>query len=1227
MRQLLTRNALLTALFCFFCAGPQLQAQELAMKPISHQGNTPAPGSTSAPGNTSAPGSTSTPGSTSARAGSRLKGTESLADVLGKLESAFRIYFGYDHQLVKDIRVPLRLAKIVYQDPDQQLSHLLSPLKLEFVRIGEKDYVIRREKDVLSDEQQNIVNGIVSDEDGVPLPGVSVQLKGSNTGTSTSLDGAWQLSIPAEEAADAVIVFSLLGYQTMERALNGRTELNTQLQTSAAQLDEVVVTALGISRDKRSLGYSVGEVDGEEMNNVGNENLLTSLSGRVSGVTINQTSGIGSSSSIIIRGASSLRNNQPLFVVDGVPIANSLGNVSEKGNGNKVDYGNAISDINPADIANISVLKGPSAAALYGSRAGNGVILITTKSGKKGQGLGVNFSSSNVFEVPYRFLDLHYKYATGERPFNFDETSSYWGGIPLDKGNKAVQWNSPLDEQGNPIPTELKSYPDNAKNFLETGFTSTNNLAVSGSTEKSTYRVSYNNMTHSGLIPNSGLHRNGLSANGTYNILENLSLSSNVNFTRTNSDSRPATSERNGNPLQHVYNWPHIDIREMKDYWAPGKEDVEQAGPAPGDLDNPYFLAYELLNAFNRDRIFGNLRLDWTIEPGLTAFARLAHDSYNENRETRLPWSYSEMGKGGYFLEDIGRRETNADFLVTQTSEFDEFDLSISAGGNYMKQHSFSSDIGGNDLSVPGLYRISNIPKENREANNYVYNKAIYSLYALASFGFNNQLYLDLTARNDWSSTLPGDSRSYFYPSASLSWLANYTLNLPESVSLLKLRGGWAQVGNDADPYQLAQTLGIGSWGDLVTANVPSTLLNPQLKPEIATSVEGGVDLNMYDNRLRFDFTYYNLVNRNQVLPIPTPSSSGPSNRLINAGELQSRGWELGIGGTPIDNKNGWSLDISANFSRNRVILKELYPGLEFYELWGENGGGAYTYVGEEMGNMYSSKYAQVEDPASPYYRWPIIDYDGDGNGGMQWTELGGKENAVKVGNFNPDFLMGLQLDLRYKRFSLNMSFDWRQGGDFMSFTYRYGESDWKGQRQIDNLIPGSLYTPEELVNLLKSDPEKYIIPQNGNFPRVGGHTAETGGFGPEGDGAFIPGVYVDKNGEYQEWLGGEGTIYQPITNVYPWDFNKQVTFDASFIKMREVSISYQIPELFGVTRNVTLSLFSRNIMLWTASKIGIDPERAFWADPGRGGFRQGIERQNIMPWTMPVGFKLDVNF
>ncbi|CAG5070477.1 Vitamin B12 transporter BtuB [Dyadobacter sp. CECT 9623] len=1065
---------------------------------------------------------------------------------------------------------------------------------------------------------------VTSAVDGVPVPGVNVLVKGTQTGTTTDASGNYTIDA---EGSNAVLVFSYIGFNTIEMPINGKSVVDVVLEENVATLQEAVVTALGIKRETKSLGYNVGKVEAKDIANVANENVLTSLSGRVSGVSINQTSGVGSSISIIIRGAASLKNNQPLFVVDGVPLANSLANVSEKGSGNRVDYGNAISDINPDDIESMSVLKGPSAAALYGSRAGNGVILITTKSGKKGKGLGVSFSTSNVFEKPYRFLDFHYKYANGDRPFLVDESSAYWGGMPLDAGNKAPQWNSPLDENGNPVPTELKSYKNNMKNFLQTGITSTNNLTVSGSTDKSTYRVSYNNMVNRGLIPNSDLYRNALTMAGTFDMHKNLKLSTNLNFVRSNSNSRPQTSERDGNPLQAVYYSSSYDINDLKGVWKPGLEEIEQLTVAKGETDNPYFLANHLTNAYTRDRLYGNIKLDWTIAPGLTAFARYSHDMYDEDRETKIPWSYKSMAKGGYYLENIGRNESNADFLIAKAIKTPSFDVTISAGGNIMQQKGNSSNLGGRDLSVPGLYNIGNIPVGNRIVGNGSYRKAIYSLYALASVGFKNQLYLDLTARNDWSSTLPESNRSYFYPSASLSWVASTTFNMPSAISLLKFRGGWAQVGNDTDPYQLYPNLGTGNWGDLVTANLGDVLLNPTLLPEIATSTEGGIDLNMFNNRLRFDITYYDRANTNQIFSVPMAPSTGYSSKNINAGKLVSRGWEVGLGGTPISNLNGWSLDLNANFSRNRVTVKELAPNFPFFEQWGENGAGAYTYVGEQIGNLYSRGFATVTDKASPYYRWPIIAYDEKGNGDMDWQTLGGRETNVKVGNYNPDFLVGAQATLSYKRFSLGLSFDWRQGGEFMSFTYRYGESDWKSQRQIDNLIPGGLYSPDELVALLKSDPEKYIIPQNGNFPRVGGHTTATGGFGEDGDGAFIPGVWQDAKGDYHEWLGGAGTKFLPITNMYPWGFNQQVTFDASFVKLREVTLNYKIPMLFGTIRNANLSLYTRNIMLWTASQIGIDPERAFWADPQRGGFRQGIERQNVMPWTIPFGFKLNFDF
>ncbi|QHT67548.1 SusC/RagA family TonB-linked outer membrane protein [Rhodocytophaga rosea] len=1073
------------------------------------------------------------------------------------------------------------------------------------------------------------VTGRVTSEDGSEaLPGVNVLLKGTNSGTITGINGEYSIVVPDREA---VLIFSYVGYNSTEEVVNGRTVINVSLSPSVGNLNEVVVTALGIQREQKSLGYSVGKVEGASITKVAQENVLNGMAAKIPGVTINQTSGVGSSISVVIRGAKSLSSdNQPLFVIDGVPVANGLNNFRVMGDRNEVDYGNAITDLNPDDIESVSVLKGPSAAALYGSRAGNGVILITMKKGKRGQPLGITFSTSNVFEKPVEYLDFHYNYANGERNNTFDEGSAYWAGPQLNAGNMEPQWNSPLDANGNKIPTELRSYKDNMKNFLQTGITSTNNIALTGSTEKATFRLSLNNMINKGLIPNSDLYRNAISTATTYDITKNIRLNANLNFARSNSNSRPSTGNRGANPVEAVYFWPQVNVNDLKDYWVPGGEQIQQRTPHPS-FDNPYFLAHALTNGFVRDRVYGNLKLDWNFTPELSAFARVSHDFYIENRETKIPQSYSRVRGGGYHLQDVSRNETNADFLLTYKKTISSIDLSVSGGGNYMKQNyrdMYTGSLNSNQvLIVPGLYRLSNIPADKLTTGNFTNEKAIYSLYGMTSIGFKDMLYLDLTARNDWSSTLPPANRSYFYPSASLSWLANYTFGLPQAISLLKFRAGWAQVGNDTQPYQLQNTLQTGAWGNLITTGVPASLLNAQLKPEIATSQEIGMDLNLFNNRVRFEGTYYYMTNKNQILSISSPSSSGYTSRMVNAGLLASRGWELSLGGTPIRNSNGWNLELNVNFTRNRTTVEELADGLEFVTLWDDNGGGSFTRVGEEIGNLYSRGYATVKDPNSPYYRWPILDQNGE------WIAVNDRDAREKVGNFNPDFLMGMQATLSYKRFTLSASFDWRAGGEFQSYTYRYGESDWKSQRQIDNLIAGGLYSEQELIALLKSDPDKYIIPQNGNFPRVGGYTQETGGFQVDDgyDGAFIPGVVEVADGVYEEHLGGANTNIYPISNMYPWSFNKQITFDASFIKLREISLSYDIPRFLGL-RNANISVFSRNIMLWTAAKIGIDPERAFQVTGGAqgntvNGFRQGIELQNVMPWTIPFGFKLNLSF
>ncbi|WP_138484928.1 SusC/RagA family TonB-linked outer membrane protein [Dyadobacter bucti] len=1092
---------------------------------------------------------------------------------------------------------------------------------------------------------------ITAKTDGSVMPGVNIIVKGTQTGTTSDASGDFSINVKVQN--NPILVFSYIGHETQEIAVGNQSVINVVLLESAETLDEYVVTAaLGIKREARSLGYSVGELDGKEISRVAQENVLNSLSGKVPGVTISSTGSTGSSVSMIIRGATSLSNdNQPLFVVDGVPIANTLNNVGQVGNDNRVDYGNAISSLNPDDVESVSILKGPNAAALYGSRAGHGVVLITTKSGSKAKKMTVSVNSNTVFDRPYRYLNMHSKFATGVLPFTPDN-NPYPGGIlvieeksaggvgpELDKGYKAIQWNSPRDENGNLVPTELVSHPDNVKNFVRTGITTTNGVSIANNTDLITYRLSYSNMTNRGIIPNSDLFRNSLNLNSSVKLSKKVRVSTNIDFSRNNSNNRPATN-RGANPLQWAYAVsPHIDIRDLRNYWVSGQEGLQQLSQGPGAFNNPYFLAYEVNNAFVRDRVFGNVKADWQITSELSLMGRYALDTYNEERQTRIGNSYTNDSRGGYGVTNLKRFERNADFLLTYKKNVGDFSVSVSGGGNtrYQKNSDITSATkNGTGLIIPGLYTISNIAPANLKYENRLAERAVFSVYGLANLGFKDIVYLDLTARNDWSSTLPKENRSYFYPSASLSLIVSELLPVSEQISLLKVRGGVAQVGNDTDPYSLLATLdNSGAWDGITRLSKSGRILLPDLKPEIATSYEYGIDLNMFRNKLRFAATYYQVENRNQIIPTKLPGSSGFTSKNINAGLLVSKGLELSLGGTPID-KNGWRWDINANWSRNRTTIKSLSDGLTFYTLWTDAKGGAWTYVGEQIGDLYDSELVTVKDKNSPYYNYPILDENGS------WQSIAASNTRNKIGNFNPDFILGMQTSLSYKGFSLNMTFDWRNGGEFVSQTYRYGESDLKSQRFLDNLINPNGMTGDQLRNYLVEN-DKVVVRGN-KFNIVGGPTKEYGGFPfPYGGNTydyavFNPGVIAEYNSEgeitgYTENLGGAGTKYLPYGDNYPWDFTRAATFDASFIKLREVALGYDLPaglvQKLGL-QNVNVAVYSRNIMLWTKAKIGIDPEQAFQQESNAQAgtqFKQGIERYNVTPWVMPIGFKLGLTF
>ncbi len=1104
-------------------------------------------------------------------------------------------------------------------------------------------------------QQTTTVTGSVKSDTGELLPGVSIIVKGTNTGVITNIDGNFSISVPNNQS---VLVFSFVGMEPQEVSVDGRSTINVTMVTSSIGVDEVVVTALGIKREEKSLGYSVGKVNGDELTRVVQENVLNSMAGKVTGVQISSTGGAGSSVSMVIRGATSMStDNQPLFVVDGVPMSSSVNNVGGFGNNNKVDYGNAISDLDPESIESVSILKGPSAAALYGTRAGNGVVLITTKKASAKKGMKVEVTSNTVFDIPSRYLDIQSRFAFGARPYTpdafedgiippFSVAESVGAGPELNKGYWQAQPFASLDANGVPIPTELVSYPDNYKNFInQNAFTTTNGVSVSSTGDKVNYRLGLSNMTNKGLIPNSDLNRNNLSLSTSSKVKENFTVSTDISYTQNWSDNRPSTQERGTNPLQWAaWTPPNVDIRQLKDYDLGGGQ-VKNIGDG---WDNPYYLAYGINNSFSRNRFMGNIQGIWDINSNLSLTGRYSLNKTDEVRETKMDPGYSdEPNNGAYGIVSGEGMEQNMDALATYKNNWDEFNLTASLGGNllYSRGSSISnSSKSGSGLIIPYVYTVQNIKNNALNYSNSRSERAINSIYAMINMGWKDLVYLDLTARNDWSSTLPSENRSYFYPSASMSLMINNMLDMGSKVNLLKIRGGIAQVGNDTSPYSLYPTYyDAGQWGDAIRLGKPGSLLNPTLLPEEATSYEIGLDFKGFNNRLRFEGTYYKEDNRNQILGVPLAGSTGFGSIKVNAGLLQSKGWEFAIGYTAIKT-NDWTWDLNLNLTKNDTYLLELTDGVSFVDFWDEARVKNTANVKDEtlghdglIGNLYTRKILRVTDETSQYYNYPLLPEGED----AEWQR---GDDYEKVGNYNPDFIMGLQSALSYKNFTLSMTFDWRSGGQYVSQTWRYMTESVVSNTWLEQVVSppdGMGGQPSQAMrDWVVANADQLIYTNN---PRpVGGATKEDGGYltdyytGIQAyDGIFAPGVYgtYDENGKFileKESLGGPGTEIRPYVASYPWDIGEANVFDADYIKLREISLNYRLPNKYtskiGV-EGVNFSIYSRNIMIWTKNAgLGIDPEKAYQSN-SNGTFKQGVERFNAEPWVIPVGFKIGFSF
>ena len=1079
--------------------------------------------------------------------------------------------------------------------------------------------------------QRKTITGKVTDSEGIPLIGVAVLVKGTSNGTVSNIDGDFSLAVPMDTG---ILQFSYIGYQPQEVTIGTQSIFNITMTDAAVGLNEVVVTALGISREKESLGYSVGTVSGEDLNQTPQASVLSSMQGKVAGVQISQTYGVkGSSMNMVIRGASSLNSdNQPLFVVDGVPIYNTTDNLF-----NQADLGNAVSDLNPEDIASISVLKGPSAAALYGSRAANGVVLITTKSGTgKKQGLGVDFNTSFIVDNPFAYLPVQNEFASGqEGAFVFENDAYEFWGPKLDNGFIAQQRNQDS-------PGELVSHENNInrqQDFYQNGWTQVNNVGVSGNYDKANFRVSLGNYLNKGIMPNVDLKKNNISINGTMNLTDNLEVTVMTSLNESKSGNRPNTNDGFLTPTRSILTiGSQVDMSlysNPQTWWMPNQEGIVQTRWKER-WNNPYLMQEYATTGFDRVQAMTKIQLGWEFAKDLRFTGRYLRSQLNQRAVNQRPWDTVDSKKGNFDIQNSSFREQNWEGLLSYNKTFGDFDLQANVGGNLRYNYIENIHNSTTNLVIPGLYTISNGGPGSVTYTNFLSEKKVNSLFGQTSIGYKNMVYLDLTARNDWSSTLPKENRSYFYPSASLSLLLNEMIDMPDWVSQAKIRAGYAQVGNDVDPYQLQRYYNFGmDWGDTKRASIDKVAKNAQLKPEIATSKEIGVDLSFLNNRITLDATYYTMNNENQVLGISTPITSGANNKQINAGLVKSNGWDITLGSSII-RKQDFSFDLGLNFTRNRTTIEELADGVEYF---GYSQGYAYfyTYPGDQVGDIYQAPYFKVEDVNSEYYGHAII-YN---NGKPERDQ--NPENFEKIGNYNPDFILGINPNVQYKNFSLSAVFDWRSGGEFYSETLRQGKNDGRFPESINGSVD---YDPNvDIVQQIKDNPEKF------SHEWVGGRDAEYGGFPWQSeaqrearsyinasgekvyvdDASFDVGVREDGQGGYIENFGGPGTIW-----LSPYNAQKGADrylasanlYSATYVKLREVSITYRFPKSIVNKmnlQNMSLSLLGQNLFIWTKHNVFIDPETAYTARGNRN--EPGYEFYSVIPRTRSLGMKLNVGF
>jgi TonB-linked SusC/RagA family outer membrane protein len=1020
---------------------------------------------------------------------------------------------------------------------------------------------------VHAQDTRNVTGKVTATESLRPLAGVQITVKGTNLGTLTDGQGSFTLRVPADATT---LVFTYIGYRTVEMAVGA--EVNVNLEEQAIGLEGIVVTALGVQREKRSLGYSVQDVKGEDIVKVPSLNIVNSIQGEVAGVHITDAGPTGGTARIVIRGSSSISgDNQPLFIVDGVPIDNSS---QRNGGYGGIDRGNTAQDIDPNNIESLSVLKGPNAAALYGSRAANGAIVITTKSGSGlgGNGLGITATSSFTAENPLRLPSYQNLYGQGFGG-EFQWVDGAGGGINdyADESWGPRMNGQPIDQfTGKGMP--FLPHPDNIRSFFETGRTLNTNVSVARATENANVRLSVSNTKVNSMAPGATIDRLSVALKGGAAVSERISTEASLNYMNQNANNRMGTGYDTDNPMQSfIWFGRQNDMNALRNYaCTPDKPtpctDGGQYNWNYNYHNNPFWEQLVNRNDDERDRLLGNVSASVQLTDWITATGRIGRDWYRaHNKNVTAFHSLDDAGDGGFSEGTSYRSETNADVLLTATRELSsKISMDVTAGGNIRKNTLENSGVSVSALTAPEIYTIDNA-SVTPNPNDYSELKKVRSVYGSLSLNYGGYFNVDVTGRNDWSSTLPANSNSYFYPSVSGALVFTDALGMQSRLlSSGKVRASWTRVGNDTDPYQLSSIYQAQqAFGGVPMFTTPNQLPNLNLKPEQTSAWEVGADLGFFDERLGFVLTYYDNTTKDQILGVQISSTAGYTSQVLNAGSVQNTGWELLLRTTPIRQRGGLRWDMTVNWSKNNSKVLDLYGDLETLVLgsyWSMN---IEARKGEPYGVFYGNGYLRNEQ-------------------GMLMLDSRGRpitdSNRRILGNYNPDWLGGIQNRFTYGPVELSVLVDGQMGGDIFSTTNWFGE--------YSGVLEQTIRGRENDV----CDP-----------------------------GIVVRGVLPDGtiNGE-----GGNNVVVCPESYFHRNFGNQEAGIDkASYVKLREVRLGYEIPaslmQHFGFSGG-DIALIGRNLGLWSKMK-NIDPETAFDASNV-----QGIEFGQ-MPTARSIGLSISI--